>query len=81
MTYDDLYKLEHNLQMISGVQRVEAARPVPGELRLLVVLHEFDWDVRRLIVDLVDDFARDHLHEVTATVDITNGSHATSSTV
>ena len=77
MTVEDrLYKLDHQLQMISGVADVSTEVPAPHEIRLVVALADYDWDVRQLVVELVDDFAREHVHEVTVLLDVVDATEA-----
>lgn len=75
MTVEDrLYKLDHQLRMISGVADVSTATPAPHEIRLVVVLRDFDWDVRQMVVELVDDFAREHVREVTVLLEVVDAA-------
>lgn len=67
---DGLYKLEHELRMLPGVTDVHQTRPVPRELHVLVTLWEFDWDVRQQVIDIVDDFARTYVEEISVLVDV-----------
>ena len=73
---DGLYKLDHQLRLITGVAEVVTETQRPHELHLLVVLAEYDWDVRQLVVELVDDFAREHVAEVTVLLDVVDAAKA-----
>lgn len=73
---DGLYKLDHQLRMINGVADVSSDFPGPHELHLIVTLMDYDWDVRQMVVELVDDFARDHVQDVTVLVDVVDAADA-----
>lgn len=73
---DGLYKLDHQLRMINGVADVATDFPNPHELHLIVALFDYDWDVRQLAIELVDDFAREHVQDVTVLVEVVDAAGA-----
>lgn len=71
MSYDaQADKTEHQLSLIRDVCHVSREEPIRGDLRFLVVLDTDDEDVREMVVQLVDDYARDHVADVSVDVEI-----------
>lgn len=64
---ETLDKLAFQLRHITGVADVQVQRG-DHEVEVGVVLAEYDWDVREFALETVDDFAREHLDEVSVEV-------------
>lgn len=62
------------------VRHVATAEPVEREFTLTVVLDPFSWEAHDHVIGYVDDFGRDHLHEVSVTavvLDVAQAAHLT----
>jgi len=67
---DGLYKLDHELTALDGVHSVRIRQIVEREVRVEVSLDPFDWDVRDRLIELVDNFARNHVAEVSIVLEV-----------
>lgn len=72
---EDARSLEQRLTETSGVRYAALQWPAPGHLEVGVVLESYDLDVRARVIELIDDFHREHVHEVNVDFDIVDVEH------
>lgn len=69
-------KAGHQLGLIRGVRHASWEEPRPREIRFLVVLDQQDDDVRDMVIQFVDDFAREYVHDVGVEVCVMDAASA-----
>lgn len=77
MSYrDDAHRLELDLGQMPGVRYAALRWSTPGMLEVGVVLDRNDLDVRAQVIEMIDDFHREHVHELSVDFDIVDAEHA-----
>jgi hypothetical protein len=77
MTYnEDAHRLEDVISEIPGVRYVALQSCGPGQLAVGVVLETYDYDVRSRIIEVIDDFHRAHVQDLSVDLDIVDVEHA-----
>jgi len=79
VTYrEDAHTLERDLGAVPGVRYAALRWPAPGQVEVGVVLDSDDLDVRATVIELIDDFHRKHVREISLDFDIVDAEHADS---